>query len=294
MSEHEMKKTCLGVIGGSGLYNIEGMEIIKEEVIETPFGQPSDALIHAKIGDRPVFFLPRHGKGHRFTPTEVNYRANIFALKRLGVTHILSVSAVGIMQEHINPGDMIIPDQLFDRTKGERSSTFFGEGLVGHISFADPFCSEMRELIKSATSKKTKNWHDGGTLVIMEGPAFSTRAESHYYRKTLNPVAIGMTAIPESKLAREAEMSYGLLAMATDYDCWNEKEDDVSVEAVVAVLKANAKLACGIVKEVANLLPEQSNCPSLYAAEFAVMTQKDLIPETTKEKLQLLYGNYFK
>lgn len=285
---------CLGVIGGSGVYNIAGIQVLKEHEISTPFGEPSDSVIEALVDDRKVFFLPRHGRGHRLTPTEINYRANIFALKSLGVSHILSVSAVGIMQEHIKPGDMIIPDQIFDRTKGIRDSSFFGDGVVGHVPFADPFSQEMRNCIEEAVKKHAPSSHSGGTIVVMEGPQFSTRAESRFYRKTLEPVAIGMTALPEAKLAREAEISYGLLAMATDYDCWNEQEDDVSVEAVVQVLRKNAMLASAIVREVAVSLPEYSTDECLTAAKQAIMTQPTAIPEHTKKNLTVLYGKYFR
>jgi 5'-methylthioadenosine phosphorylase len=287
------QKVVLGVVGGSGVYQIDGLEVVKEHKITTPFGDPSDAIIEGSLNNRSVYFLPRHGRGHRFTPSEVNYRANIYALKALGVTHLLSVSAVGIMRESIKPGDMIIPDQIFDRTKGVRASTFFGEGVVGHVQFADPFSHEMMDLIERCTRKNTPNVHRGGAIVVMEGPQFSTRAESNFYRQTINPVAIGMTALPEAKLAREAEMAYGLLAMATDYDCWKEDEEDVSVEAVVAVLKKNASLASAIVKEIALQAPKTSSDPCLSAAKFAVMTQPNLIPPATRERLELLYGKYF-
>lgn len=287
------QQTKLGVIGGSGVYQIEGLKVLQEHQVRTPFGSPSDALIEADVNGRTIYFIPRHGRGHRFTPTEVNYRANIYALKTFGVTHVLAVSAVGIMKETIAPGDMIVPDQLFDRTKGTRASTFFGEGIVGHVSFADPFSQEMRKVVLAAARKHTAKVHDGGALVVMEGPQFSTRSESHFYRETLRPVAIGMTAIPEAKLAREAEMAYGMLAMATDYDCWHETEEDVSVEAVMAVLKANGALANKIVKEIATSLPTTSSDPCLSAAKFAIMTQRDLIPRTTIEKLAPLYGKYF-
>jgi len=286
------KKVVLGVIGGSGVYKMDGVDLSREHKISTPFGEPTDAVLEGKIQDRTVYFLPRHGRGHRFTPTEVNYRANIHALKQLGVTHILAVSAVGIMKESIHPGDMVIPDQLFDRTRGTRANTFFGDGIVGHVMFADPFCPEMRGLIKNAAEMEKARIHNGGTYVCMEGPAFSTRAESHYYRKTLAPAIIGMTAIPEAKLAREAEICYGMLALATDYDCWHETEEDVSVEAVLAVVKANATLANNIIKRVANLMPETSSSELLYAAKYAIMTDKSKIPESTRKKVQTLWGPY--
>ena len=283
----------LGIIGGSGIYQMDGVKIVKEHHIRTPFGDPSDAVIEGSIDNKTVFFLPRHGRGHRWLPTEVNYRANLYALKSLGVSHVLAVSAVGIMKEEISPGDMVVPDQLFDRTRGQRASSFFGNGIVGHVSFADPFSAEMRQIILKAAKKNTARVHDGGTYVCMEGPLFSTRAESNFYRKTLAPAVIGMTAIPEAKLAREAEMAYGMLALATDYDCWHETEEDVSVEAVIAVLKANAELANTIVKEIVRILPATSNDPCLDAAKFAIMTARDKIPLQAKEDLRLLYGRYF-
>ncbi len=286
------KHVVLGVIGGSGVYNMEGVTFLKEHHLSTPWGEPSDVVMEAEIAGRPVFFLPRHGRGHRFTPTEVNHQANIHALKQLGVTHVMAVSAVGIMRESIKPGHMVVPDQLFDRTRGQRANTFFGDGIVGHVMFADPFCGEMRELILAAATQEKATIHNGGTYVCMEGPQFSTRAESHFYRKTLEPAVIGMTAIPEAKLAREAEMSYGMLALATDYDCWHETEDDVSVEAVMAVVKANATLANNIIKMVALNCPKTSTADSLFAAQFAVMTDRKKIPENTRVKVQTLWGHY--
>lgn len=286
------KKVVLGVIGGSGVYQMEGVTFKREHNLTTPWGEPSDVVFEAEIAGRPVFFLPRHGRGHRYTPTEVNYRANIHALKQLGVTHVLAVSAVGIMKESIRPGDMVVPDQLFDRTRGDRANTFFGEGVVGHVMFADPFCPDMRKIILDAATQQNATVHNGGAYVCMEGPAFSTRAESHYYRKTLAPAVIGMTAIPEAKLAREAEMCYGMLALATDYDCWHESEEDVSVEAVIAVVKANATLANNIIKRVAHLMPKTSNSDLLYAAKYAIMTDRSKIPENTKKKVSLLWQEY--
>lgn len=292
-SGNPAKNVVLGVIGGSGVYKMDGVEYTKEHYLSTPYGEPSDAILEAKIGDRQVFFLPRHGRGHRFTPSEVNYRANIHALKQLGVTHLLAVSAVGIMKESIKPGHMVVPDQLFDRTRGHRANTFFGEGIVGHVMFGDPFCHEMRSIILKASNHEKATVHDGGTYVCMEGPAFSTRAESEFYRRTLSPAVIGMTAIPEAKLAREAEICYGMLALATDYDCWHETEDDVSVEAVIAVVKANSALANNIIKRVASLMPQTSNSEILYAARHAVMTDPKKIPENTKLKVKALWGHYF-
>ena len=282
----------LGIIGGSGIYQMPGVELLKEHSIETPFGDPSDKVIEGKLHGRTVYFLPRHGKGHRLTPSEVNYRANIYALKSLGVTHVLAVSAVGIMKEHIKPGDMVVPDQIFDRTKGRRADTFFGEGIVGHFEFADPFDAEFSQWIVKAARTVTDRVHFGGTYVCMEGPAFSTRAESKHYRETLRPAVIGMTAVPEAKLAREAELCYGMLALATDYDCWHEGEDDVSVEAVLAVLKGNGEKANNIVKALVQELPEQHANRIFSLGQFAIMTARELIPEHRKQALALLWGKY--
>ena len=287
------KNVVLGVIGGSGVYKMDGVQYVGEHNVTTPYGAPSDSVLEAKVGSRSVFFLPRHGRGHRLTPSEVNYRANIFALKQLGVTHVLAVSAVGIMKESIQPGDMVIPDQIFDQTRGYRANTFFGDGIVGHVMFGDPFCPEMRGVITNAAAAEKARFHDGGTYVCMEGPAFSTRAESEFYRKTLGPAVIGMTAIPEAKLAREAEICYGMLALATDYDCWHETEDDVSVEAVLAVVRANATLANNIIKRVANTLPAVSGSELLYAAKHAIMTDRTMIPESALLRTEVLWGQYF-
>ncbi len=288
-----MVKTVLGVIGGSGVYQMESAQLIAHHDILTPFGKPSDPVIEAKIGDRTVFFIPRHGKGHRFLPSEVPYRANIFALKTLGVTHVLGVSAVGIMQEEIQPGDMVVPDQIFDRTAGIRPSTFFGNGVVGHLSFADPFCPEMRGIAINAAKSAKARLYTGGTYVSMEGPAFSTRAESHFYRSTLSPSVIGMTATPEAKLAREAELSYAIIATATDFDCWHRTEADVTVEAVLKVLKANSQMVQKIVCEVAKLIPEFSSADSLSAAKHSIMTAPEFMNSITKENLAPLYGKYW-
>lgn len=287
-----MAQVKLGVIGGSGVYHMQGVSVVAEHTMETPFGKPSDVVVETQIGDRTVYFLPRHGRGHVFLPSEVPYRANVHAMKQLGVTHLLAVSAVGIMQEYIQPGDMVVPDQLFDRTKGVRPSTFFGDGVVGHVAFADPFCDELRTLLLQASQQTEATVHAGGTYVCMEGPQFSTRAESHFYRREVDATVIGMTALPEAKLAREAEMCYAMLAMGTDYDCWHEAEEDVSVEAVIAVLKANAERANTIVKILAGLLPESSTCDCLNAAQFAMMTAPDAISDEAKARLQVLYGRY--
>ena len=283
----------LGVIGGSGVYAMHGVEVVGEHEVATPFGSPSDLVVETRIGGRTVMFLPRHGRGHTLLPSEVNARANIFAMKKLGTTHLLAVSAVGIMQKEIRPGDMVIPEQIFDRTRGLRAGTFFGDGIAGHVSFADPFCDELRQIAIQASAAAGARVHAGGLYVCMEGPQFSTRSESNYYREALHATVIGMTALPEAKLAREAELCYALLAMGTDYDCWHEEEEDVSIEAVISVLKANAEMANGIVQVAAGMLPEKSACSCMHAAEFAIITARDHIPDEIKKRLSVLYGRYF-
>jgi 5'-methylthioadenosine phosphorylase len=283
----------LGVTGGSGVYEMEGVEAIAEHDVETPFGKTSDTIIETSIDGRSVYFLPRHGRGHVHLPSEIPNPANIYAFKTLGVTHVLGVSAVGIMKEHISPGDMIVPDQIFDRTRGLRRSTFFGDGIVGHVMFADPFCDELRTVTIQAAKDVGATVHDGGAYICMEGPQFSTRAESHFYRETVDPSVIGMTAIPEAKLAREAEMCYAIIATGTDYDCWHEGEEDVTVEAIIEVLHKNADTAKAIVKKTAAALPATSSCECLRAAQFAFITQPDKMPAGTKAKLDALYGQYW-
>ncbi len=284
---------CLGVIGGSGVYAMHGVDVVNEHEVATPFGAPSDLVVETRIGGKSVMFLPRHGRGHTLLPSEVNSRANIFAMKKLGVSHLLAVSAVGIMQEEIHPGDMVVPEQIFDRTRGARAGTFFGDGIAGHVSLADPFCDELRQIAIQASAAAGANVHAGGVYVCMEGPQFSTRSESNYYREALNATVIGMTALPEAKLAREAELCYALLAMGTDYDCWHEEEEDVSIEAVVSVLKANAEMANGIVQMAAGMLPEKSDCACMHAAEYAIITAPAHISDETKKRLSVLYGRYF-
>ena len=282
----------LGIIGGSGLYQMEGAEVVAEHAISTPFGQPSDAIIETRLGDRTVFFLPRHGRGHRLLPSEVPARANVCALKMLGVTHVLAVSACGIMREEIAPGDMVVPDQIFDRTCGQRPSTFFGDGIVGHLPFADPFCGELRELLLQSAGETDATVHAGGTYICMEGPLFSTRVESNFYRETVDAAVIGMTALPEAKLAREAELCYAMLAMGTDYDCWHEEEEDVTIEQVLAVMQANAATAHQIVRRLVEALPARSTCACLSVAAHAIVTDRGTIPAETVEKLRPIYGHY--
>ena len=289
----ESKNTFLAFIGGSGLYDLPGIENVQEKEIETPFGRPSDNIITGEIDGRPIAFLPRHGRGHRFLPSEVNYRANIYALKKLGVTHIISVSAVGGLQEKTAPGTAVIPTQILDQTNGLRQRTFFGNGVVGHVSFAEPYCPELQKYIHAACLTEKIPTHFGGALVCIEGPRFSTRAESHYFRSK-EAVIIGMTAMPEAILAREAEIPYATLAFVTDYDCWKEEEEPVTVEAVIAVLNKNVQTSKKIALEIHRSMPKQTVNPIFSAAQNSIMTNLKLIPEETKKKLELLYGKYWK
>lgn len=287
------QKTCLGIIGGSGLYDLNDLLDAEEWNIETPFGMPSDTLVRGRIGNISVVFLSRHGRGHRFTPTEVNYRANIYAMKKAGVSHILSVSAVGSLREELAPGMLVLPTQLLDRTTGIRSRSFFSEGVVGHVGFADPFCPWLQSHVRAAGQAINLLIGDGGTLVVIEGPRFSTRAESHIYRQ-LNAHIIGMTALPEAALAREAEIAYCTLALVTDYDCWKEHEAAVDVASVVAVMQANVANSKAIICELCKALPPSSSNSIFSAAEHAIMTATQFIPIETKRKLDALYGKYWR
>jgi 5'-methylthioadenosine phosphorylase len=283
-----MKKTTIAVIGGSGLYELDGLQNVEEHKLETPFGAPSDAIIEGHIGETRLLFLARHGRGHRLSPSEVNYRANIFALKSLGATDVISVSAVGSMREDIRPGEMIVVDQFIDRTKG-RPSTFFGNGIVGHVTFADPVCPRLSTVVFDAACSTDVKIHRGGTLMVMEGPAFSTRAESLMHRQ-LGVDLIGMTAMPEAKLAREAELCYTTLALATDYDCWHEEEEDVSVDAVIAVLKQNSENARAVIREVACRTVYERDCACQSALEYAIITDRSRIPEEAKQRMKPVFG----
>ena len=289
-----MKQPVIGVIGGSGLYEIEGLADIQEVVLDTPFGAPSDAYITGTLSGAKMVFLPRHGRGHRYLPSEVNYRANLYGMKTLGVEQIISVSAVGSMKEEIVPGHIVIPDQFFDRTQGKRASTFFGNGVVGHVQFADPICNELAGLLADSATAVGATVHKGGTYICIEGPAFSTRAESKIFRSWGVDI-IGMTNLPESRLAREAEICYATVALATDYDCWHEGHDDVSVEAVIAIIQQNVATARGIIKAAVEKIVAQTterSCACGRALEFAIMTEKSLIPEATKQALAPIIGKY--
>ncbi len=287
-----MAEQIIGVIGGSGLYELEELTEVRSVAVETPFGSPSDEFITGVLDGMKMVFLPRHGRGHRLLPSEVNYRANIYGMKKLGVTRLISVSAVGSMKEEIVPGHIVIPDQFIDRTNGSRANTFFGDGVVAHVQFADPVCKELSSHLFTAAKKAGATAHYGGTYICMEGPAFSTRAESNMYR-TFGVSVIGMTNIPEAKLAREAEICYGVIALATDYDCWHETHEDVSVEAVLAIIKQNVATAKAIITHAVRLFGE-NGCSCSTALQYAIITDPAVIPEEAKERLALIVGRYLK
>ena len=284
-------KAEIGIIGGSGLYSMPGFEAQEEVFVETPFGPPSDSYVLGKLGNRRVAFLARHGRGHSISPSELNFRANIYGMKRLGVTRILSLSAVGSLQERHRPLDFVIPDQFFDRTRG-RASTFFGEGLVAHISFADPICPELAEVVMGACRAVGVNAKKGGTYLCMEGPAFSTKAESNVYRSWGMDV-IGMTNLQEAKLAREAEICYVTAAMVTDYDCWHPRHDAVTVNDIIANLTQNAANACKVVAEAVSRMPLARSCRCGSALAHAILTDRKQVPEATRAKLGFLIDKYF-
>ncbi len=284
------EKLVVGVIGGSGLYAIDGLEDLREISLSTPFGEPSDAYVTGRLAGVDMVFLPRHGRGHRIQPSDLNFRANIWGLKQLGVTRILSVSAVGSMREHIAPGDFVVIDQFIDRTR-HRVDTFFGDGVVAHVMFADPVCPEVRHALLSAAKQLALKAHDGGTYLNMEGPQFSTRAESKLYRGWDVDV-IGMTNLQEAKLAREAEMCYATLAMSTDYDCWHESHAAVTVEAVVAVMHKNVDNARRLIKAAVPMLAGGSTCSCGSALQHAIMTARDQISPVARKRLGLLIAKY--
>ncbi len=289
-----MLQATIGVIGGTGLYHMDGMTDVEEISIHTPFGDPSDVITIGKVSGVLMAFLPRHGRGHRISPTEIPVRANLWALKSLGVEWVISVSAVGSLREDIAPRDLVIPDQLFDRTKS-RVNSFFEQGIVVHCTFAEPFCPTLSKLLLDAARELGDvKVHAGGTYVCMEGPFFSTRAESHVYRK-LGMDIIGMTALPEAKLAREAELCYATIACATDYDCWHESEESVTVEMVIGHLNANVTNAQRILRLIAQKIPSTHTdlpCGCAQALATAIVTDPKLIPAEVKDKYQLLIGKY--
>src|SRR5438105_1800161 len=286
-----MSKFKIGIIGGSGLYSLEGFTNQKWVTLKTPFGAPSDQFLTGSLAGRDVVFLPRHGRGHRVLPSELNHRANMWAMKKLGVAWVMSVSAVGSLQARYKPCDIVLPDQFLDRTKQTFAHTFFGRGIVGHIAFADPICEELRRLLlKSARAVKARI-HDGGTYVNMEGPAFSTRAES-ITNHQLGYDVVGMTNLGEAKCAREAEIAYATMAMITDYDAWKIDEAHVTVEIVIANLMKNAALAKEIIKQVIARIPSEPNWPCHDAFRNAIMTDKKTWPASTKKQLALLLRRY--
>jgi 5'-methylthioadenosine phosphorylase len=281
----------IGVLGGSGLYDLAGLDDVERLELETPFGAPSDEVVVGTVEDKRVAFLARHGRNHRRIPSEINYRANVFALKSLGVERILSASAVGSMREDVHPRDVVLPDQFIDRTKN-RPSTFFGDGIAVHVSFGDPVCAEVRRTLLSCARAVGARAHDGGIYLCMEGPAFSTRAESNLYRAWGVDV-IGMTNLQEAKLAREAEICYATLALVTDYDCWHEAEAEVSVEALIDNLQANSALAAGVLKAAIRELPRgPRSCACAHALRHAIITPPDAVPDDTRERLRPIVGRY--
>lgn len=285
-----MAKSIVGVIGGSGLYQMEGLWKIREVDIKTPFGRPSEKFIKGILGETELVFLPRHGKGHRWLPTEINFRANIFAMKKLRVDWIISVSAVGSLRQEIAPGDIVIPDQFIDRTT-QRPSSFFGKGIVAHVSLADPFCKVLTEKLAAAAASEGGKVHPRGTYLCMEGPQFSTRAESRLYRSWGADV-IGMTNLQEAKLAREAEICFATLALATDYDCWNQAVGHVEIENVLGVLRQNVALAQKTIQRAVTGLTDAAACSCRSALKDAIITEKSSIPKKIRSDLQPIIGKY--
>ena len=287
-----MAKAEIGIIGGSGLYNMEGIKRPREVRVTTPFGKPSDAFILGEVEGRQVAFLARHGRGHVLLPSEINFRANIYGMKKLGVENIISLSAVGSLRADFKPTDMVLPSQFFDRTRG-RISTFFGQGLVAHVSFDKPFCPRLVDVLAQACAGHGITHHLGGTYVCMEGPAFSTLAESNAYR-AWGMDLIGMTNLPEAKLAREAEICYATLAMVTDYDCWYPGHDSVTVDMVMEYLNRNVENAQKIIRAAVALLSGERTCKCGSALAHAILTDPKKVPARTKKKLALLVGKYLK
>ena len=285
-----MGEPVIGIIGGSGLYEMEGLTHLREERVPTPFGDPSDAYMLGRLEGRPVAFLARHGRGHRLLPSELNFRANIYGFKTLGVQWIISASAVGSMREEIRPADIVVPDQFFDRTKA-RASTFFGDGLVAHVSFADPVCPQLSDHLSRVGREAGATVHRGGTYLCIEGPQFSTRAESRIYRGWGVDV-IGMTNLQEAKLSREAEICYATMALVTDYDVWHETEGDVSVEKVVAILHKNVATAKAIIRRVLPMIQGDRSCVCAHALKDAIITAREAIADAAKQRLWPLVGKY--
>jgi 5'-methylthioadenosine phosphorylase len=283
----------IGIIGGSGLYHIEGIKKVKKFSVTTPFGKPSDKFIIGTFEGKEVVFLPRHGLGHRFSPSEINYRANIYGMKKLGVERIISVTACGSLKEEIKPLDFVVVDQFVDRTNHAREMTFFEQGVVSHIMFAQPVCTQLSSLIYKAGKNLGLTMHSGGVYINMEGPAFSTLAESNLYRSWGMDV-IGMTNMPEAKLAREAEICYSTLAAVTDYDCWHPQQESVSIDMVIQNLQKNIENAKKIISQVIKNLPQERNCACGEALKYAIITPPEFIPAKTKKKLSLIIGKYIR
>ncbi len=289
-SKRKQERVAIGIIGGSGLYHMAGLTDSREVRVKTPFGDPSDALVVGTLEGRRVAFLARHGRGHRISPSEINYRANICALKILGVERVISVSAVGSLREDIPPLDFVIPDQFFDRTRG-RVATFFGSGIVAHVTFDKPTCPHLSELFATACDRVGVNVHRGGTYVCMEGPQFSTLAESHTYRQLRFDV-IGMTNLTEAKLAREAELCYATFAMVTDYDCWHPQHDAVTVDAIIGNLNKNTENVQRAIREAVRALTGKRSCKCGAALAHAILTDRKAIPAATKKRLAPIIGKY--
>ena len=285
-----MPQVKVGVIGGTGLYDIEGLTNIEEVDIDTPFGKPSDAITTGRLEGVGIAFLPRHGKGHRISPTEIPVRANIYALKWLGVEHIIAICSAGSFKPEIKPGDLVIPDQLIDRTRS-RVNSFFGEGIVAHISLAEPFCPVLSQILYHTALEVGANVHPKATYIAIEGPAFSTRAESQLYRSWGADI-IGMTALPEARLAREAEICYAIIACVSDYDCWHKRNQPVTIDIVLNVLRQSIDTARKIIKLAVTRLPEKRNCSCATALKTAIITDPKLIPTEQKKRLNLLIGKY--
>jgi 5'-methylthioadenosine phosphorylase len=289
--DHAMlSERVIGVIGGSGLYEMEGLTRIERVRVPTPFGDPSDEYLIGHLGATRMVFLPRHGRGHRIPPHQINFRANVYGMKQLGVERIISVSAVGSMREDIRPGDIVVVDQFVDRTR-MRPSSFFQDGAAGHVQFADPVCGVLAGTLHEAATKVGARVHQGGTYICMEGPQFSTRAESRIYRQWGVDV-IGMTNLPEAKLAREAEICYATIALATDYDCWHETEEDVSIEAVLEIINRNVATAKAIIREAASRVPSERSCPCVAAARDALITDPKALAPDVRARLELIIGKY--
>jgi 5'-methylthioadenosine phosphorylase len=287
-----LSRAEIGIIGGSGLYSMPGLSRIKEVRLKTPFGKPSEAYVVGTLEGRNVAFLARHGRGHRILPTELNFRANIHGFKQLGVERILSISAVGSLKEEHKPLDFVIPEQFFDRTR-HRIDTFFGNGIVAHIAFADPICPQLARVVETACKTAGVTGKRGGTYLCMEGPQFSTRAESNVYR-SWNMDVIGMTNLQEAKLAREAEICYVTIAMVTDYDCWHPRHDSVTVDQIVAVLVKNAENATRVIRQTVAAMPSGRDCKCGSALAHAILTDRDKIPAATRQKLKLILDKYLK